>query len=384
MNRFHHQSSQEQTAARSPTQAWDALVTDLDTAVPSLDEVTLARVQQRLHSAVRPRRRRRARLIAGIAAALVLSACGYAVATGQFSRWFWNLAQDPKSPETSETILSSIGTVISQSQTANGVTATLNGALWDGDTLQLSISLAGESLPKDPLRSVQSQASWLRSSDAQLRRSFSQLFPEMDEAELEEQLRQYLESLPASSRSLHISYLFNQQTQSHSLQIEHTLPNTPTQPELTLHLEDLEIGDAVIQGPFEFTFQLSETSGRLVYLGQQEAEPVSGYPIQVYKIIVSPLWAEVAFTGLTPLATENTAPEERPDFFLEALRVDGEVVEVGYAPSGARFSWGPDSSWSGSVSCGPFSWVLDPAAVEAVRINDTWIDLSQFTLQEEP
>ena len=78
---------------------WYDLTNSLDTDVPPLDEVTQAHIQKRVRSAL-PRRRKRRALFAAIAAVLVLSACGYAVATGQFSDWFWTKA-DPQSPESS-------------------------------------------------------------------------------------------------------------------------------------------------------------------------------------------------------------------------------------------------------------------------------------------
>ena len=42
------------------------------------------------------------RLAAIVAAMLLLSACAYAVATGQFSQWFPRLGVDPEAPEVSE------------------------------------------------------------------------------------------------------------------------------------------------------------------------------------------------------------------------------------------------------------------------------------------
>ena len=88
---------------------WYDLTNSLDTNVPPLDEVSRARIEKRVHATL-PRRRKRRWLIAAIAAVLVLSACGYAVATGQFSDWFRQIAEDPAEPEASEELLASIGT----------------------------------------------------------------------------------------------------------------------------------------------------------------------------------------------------------------------------------------------------------------------------------
>lgn len=89
------------------------------------------------------------RLAALIAALLLLSACAYAVATGQFSQWFPRLGTNPQAPETSEEVLTRTGTVIGQSQTVGDTTATLNAAVWDGAQIYLSFTIESSSLPED-------------------------------------------------------------------------------------------------------------------------------------------------------------------------------------------------------------------------------------------
>ena len=117
---------------------WYDLTNDLDTEVRPVDELAHARVV-RLAKTALPRRWKKRWVAAALAAVLLLSACGYAVATGRFSDWFWNYSQDPQAPEGSEDLLAGLGTVIGQSQTVNGTTITLDGALWDGNNLVLSI-----------------------------------------------------------------------------------------------------------------------------------------------------------------------------------------------------------------------------------------------------
>ena len=75
------------------------------------------------------------RLIAIVAALLLLSACGYALVTGQFSQWFSSLGVNPQAPETSEEVLTRTGTAIQQSQTVGDATVTLNAAVWDGNNV---------------------------------------------------------------------------------------------------------------------------------------------------------------------------------------------------------------------------------------------------------
>ena len=67
---------------------------------------------------------------------------------GQFSQWFPRFEQDPAAPEAVEAVLAKMGTAVRQSKTKNGVTATLNGAIWDGDTLRMSLTVNGPQHPR--------------------------------------------------------------------------------------------------------------------------------------------------------------------------------------------------------------------------------------------
>ena len=62
------------------------------------------------------------RIAAIVAALLLLSACGYAIVTGQFTDWFPRLGFDQEHPESSEEALARMGTVIEESQTVNAQT----------------------------------------------------------------------------------------------------------------------------------------------------------------------------------------------------------------------------------------------------------------------
>lgn len=56
---------------------------------------------------------------------------------------------NPDAPEASEDIMARMGAVIEQSQTADDVTATLHAALWDGETLRLSMTAEKPDMPKE-------------------------------------------------------------------------------------------------------------------------------------------------------------------------------------------------------------------------------------------
>ena len=95
------------------------------------------------------RKRLNWRLVAIVAALLLLSACAYAAATGQFAQWFPGIWMDPKAPEVSEEIVSRMGTVIGEPQTIDGVSMTLNAAVWDGQELRLSLTAEVPLLQED-------------------------------------------------------------------------------------------------------------------------------------------------------------------------------------------------------------------------------------------
>lgn len=363
---------------------WYDLTNNLDTDIPPLDEVSRTRIEQRVRSAL-PRRRKRRALLAVIAAVLVLSACGYAVATGQFSDWFWNKSADPKAPETSEDLLASMGTVIGQSQTVDGVTMTLNGALWDGTTIMLSLSLEGEEVPANYWTSVHTEDSWFRPSKEQTRTYLETSFPYMTDEELDEYLEEYWQNTQFWFRPREIIYLCNRQTETFSLQIESDMPFSGDTQELILHLENLDIQGETIQGPFEFTFTVERHDVELVYFGEVDMEPVAGIPIRVTKVSISPFRVKVRFTGLEKMELDANGEiiwNDGLELSMDALRIAGEEV-TGFTGRGSTSrSAGPDGSWDGSVSRGPLDHVIDPATVEAVKINDTWLELNDFTLAE--
>ena len=141
---------------------WYTLTQSLETDVLPVDEFSQKRIETRVRAAL-PRRQKRPQLIAVLAAVLILTACGDAAATGQFSQWFWSVS-DLQEPESDEDLLAAMGTVIDQSQTVNGDTVTLHGAIWDGKTLMLSATIESDSIPTDTWTNVDTHDSQLHAS----------------------------------------------------------------------------------------------------------------------------------------------------------------------------------------------------------------------------
>ena len=363
---------------------WYELTNSLDTNVPPLDEVSRARIEKRVHATL-PRRRKRRWLVVAIAAVLVLSACGYAVATGQFSQWFRQVAADPAEPEASEALLASIGTVIGQSQTVDGVTMTLHGAIWDGNTMLLSLTMAGERIPGYRWVQVHSEDSWLSASEAQIRSTLPQEMPRLTEAEIDEFVQHYLEN-----RSPAFSYLEIISTQEDDggscclLVKDESRRSRYDSNELVLHLENLVFGETTLAGPFEFTFTVQQKDATVRYTGRTLLAEREDYDIYVTGAEVSPFRAKIAYELSVPFP-EGQYDSEAIHYAIavDRIRVNGEE----YSPSNSRGSTleqDEDGNVRGSAYTGSFDRIVDPAQVEAIRVGGVWLELDSFTLTENP
>ncbi len=368
---------------------WYTLTDQLETPVSPLPDAALSRISARAVRAVHRRRRRRWLPLA-LAAALVLSACGYAAATGQFSHWFRYLAEDPSSPETSEDLLASLGTAIGQSQTADGVTATLDGALWDGNYLVLSLSLQGEDLPQLSLYQVDAEASWLLTSrasmEAELANTAREMTPEQRQA-----MQDYIDQLythPETSVAVRfghpkIQYRWDEETDVYQLlvSLSQVVQATADEKELTLHLEDLSFyGGKTIAGPFEFTFTVERKQVQQTYTGDMTVEAEDGTLLQIRQVVLAPFRAEAQFAFLSVPGAD--ALDILPS--IDMIRFASGLEMSVSSSFGAQVSSPEDGDpLVGSMWTGPFYKVVDPAQVTAVRIGSTWLELDQMDLMEE-
>lgn len=360
---------------------WYALTNNLDTDIPPLDEVSLKRIETHVQASL-PRRTKRPHLIAVIAAILVLTACGYAAVTGQFSDWFWSVS-DLHQPETDEDLLASMGTVIGQSQTVNGDTVTLHGAIWDGKTLMLSATIESGSIPTDAWTNVESHDSRLHASKETLKQAWLEYYPDTDESELEAKLDEYLQNM-ASWRRPSINYLYNRNTDSYFLQIEdQNMVSSSDSLELELHLENIKFrnSDRIIEGPFDFTFTVKQRYPEVVYEGSLLLEQESGVDLHITKVTLTPLNAEVTF-DVPGTMSEEIFHSDWLVTSLNTLRLGEETV--GFSASGGYTGRYQESGiMSGVLQRGPFHRVIDPAEVDAIGLNDFWLELDTFTLVEK-
>lgn len=361
---------------------WYDLTNSLDTNVPSLDEVTQGRIEKRVCAAL-PRRKKHLRVVVAIAAVLVLSACGYAVATGQFSQWFRQVAEDPAEPEASEELLASIGTVIGQSQTVDGITVTLHGAIWDGNTMLLSLTMTGEGIPDYRWVQVRSEDSWLSASEAQIRKTLPLEMPHLTEAEIEEFVQQYLENRRPSFSCLEMSSTQDDETDGCRLLVkDESRRSLYESNELVLHLENLAFSDTTVTGPFEFTFTVQQKDVTARYTGRTLLAEREDYDIYITGAEVSPFQAKIMYEFSVPFP-EGQYDSEAIHYAtaVDRIRVNGEE----FSPTSSRGSTleqDENGNVRGNAYTGSFDRIVDPAQVEAIRAGGVWLELDTFTLSQ--
>ena len=379
------------------------------------------------------------RLIAIVAAMLLLSACAYAVATGQFSQWFPRLGVDPEAPEVSEEVLSRTGTAIEQSQTVGDTTVTLNAAVWDGTYIYLSFTIESPSLPEDlqaytPLhtgdcRLIMRQDQWEEYITNRVKEDCAN--QNMTPEETEEAVRAALEEGARKD----VLWLFCPETREGnvlSFQDNESLYSgwfTETKrPELTLHLENIATyadgkgesiidengyaqnpgpGEIVIPGPFDLTFTLNEPILPIHY-GGADVDVTLGTP-PLPKVPMHFTELQLSVTGMDLkgeiLAQVDMTPQEG---YVEVGLPEGSkesdplrMVDVQYAIfEGPWGLWIEDGTYvdimGGGLTGGSdlgetfrafishsFPYPIDPATITAVDIGGVRVELGELTRMTE-
>ena len=371
------------------------------------------------------------RLIAVAAALLLLSACGYALVTGQFSQWFPRMGVDPKDPEVSEEVLSRTGTAIEQSQTVGNETATLNAAIWDGEYVQLSLVLESPDFPEELTKDshIYCEECSLKLPEEQLREylrgdaltQFERRGETPTPEKVEEHIRFYMDLEPPF---LYPGFdLRGREGDTLTFDIGMPLNAYVEQPELTLHVENIAIYEyveeaadrtvrwqdgvrsgpepeiPVLRGPFDFTFTLEEPILPIRYKGDVEVT-AEDIPFRFTGLKTSVFDVDIDFEVLAPV--ESTRPEEydelkqqNPDMLYDEdvnkaiHRVihglwteDGGYVDLSQRGGGSGMTTSLEGDCEGDVSV-RYPYPIDPAAVTAVDIGGTRVELSELTAVTE-
>lgn len=359
------------------------------------------------------------RIIAIVAALLLLSACAVAAVTGQFSQWFTWFGVNPEAPEQSEEVLSRMGTVIQQSQTVGDDTLTLNAAVWDGSYVYLSFTIESPSLPEDlqaytPLhtgdcRLILRQDQW---EEYQRNRTIESCSSEnMTPEEVEEAVRAALTEenrigiwlAGADEREGNILTF-----QDNESLLARWFTET-TRPELTLHLENIATyadgkgesvidengyaqnpgpGEIVIPGPFDLTFTLNEPIQPIYYGGANVEKTVRDIPLRFNKFGVSVLGISVRFNVLNaPEVPDPPDPAAMEAYYAavqEGLFAAREAVQGFWTEDGAYVDiMGRGGSGSNSYAEIACPYPIDPSTVTAVDIAGERVELKGLEILPE-
>lgn len=343
-----------------------------------------------------------------LATVTVLALCTSALAysePAQFSDWLLSAAG---SQEETKEALASTGTVLGKSQTVNGVTLTLEGAVWNGSLLQLSFDIQGADIPKDiPSGTTLSRDSSQITMPEDQRRIYLSEHEEAVEkilteagvldkpsAQAERDAKVQSQLSRGEPRLMHRFQLIRSGGKE-TLMMTVPISDYVEQPELTVHLENLTVyqkGDIywtkpdegyklvfTLSGPYDFTFTLKKHLQPRLYKGPADVT-VNGIPIEIKEIVVTTFGAKL---GYEAKKEDTTSQQLKPICLTGVWTKNGKFVEAaGTGESRAFDALKGVANAQGLVS-NSHPGLLDPADVTAVSLGDIRIDLNKLTLLEK-
>ena len=349
---------------------------------------------------------------------------------GQFSKWFPRLEQDPNAPEAVEAVLARMGTAVRQTKTAGGVTATLNGAIWDGDALRLSLAVKAPDIPKEVTKDTNLYTEECSISLPEkdwreyLRKDEVAHGEGLSKELLEKSVQNFLD-MGQTDYWNHVNVLnfplVSREKDTLTFEVWMSFKDYLEKPELTLRLENIATyedgkGDHVIwqdgkrtgpgpkhvilKGPMEFTFQLENVLPAARYTGDVKIS-ADKVPLRFTNFAIGPFelnadYAVLAPVGFTPVSKPGQ-PEPQPDpdtlsnqDVTKALcRViqglwtkDGKYLDLSQRGGGMGMTTSQDGTVEGNVGVS-YPYPIDPAAVTAVKLGETRVELSGWKLQAE-
>ena len=338
--------------------------------------------------------------------ALCTSALAYSE-PAQFSDWLLSAAGNPQG---AKEVLASVGTVLGQSQTVNGVTLTLEGAVWDGNLLQLSFDIQGADIPKDiPSGTTLNRDSSQITLPEDQRRVYLSEHEEAVEKILTEagvldkpstQAERDVKVQSQLSRGEpRLMYRFQliRGGGKETLMMSVSGLDYVEKPELTVHLENLAIyrkGDIywtkpddgfkpvfTLSGPYDFTFTLTKRLQPRLCKGPMDVT-VNGIPIEIEEITVTAFGAKV---GYEAKREDTTGKQLEPIRLTGVWTKDGKFVKAAGGGENRTFDALKDVTTAQGLVSNSHPRLLDPAGVTAVSLGDIRVDLNKLTaLEKEP
>lgn len=356
------------------------------------------------------------RLIAIVAALLLLSACAVAVATGQFSQWFPRLGVDPEAPEVSEEVLSRAGTVIEQTKTVGDATVTLHGAVRDEDVLWLSLTVESPDIPEEltpgsPLSSaLYTEECFMTFRRDQWREHLEAFYAKKGLPP--EELEASLQSIPGEEAPKYHDLnfiLLSREGNVLTFEAEEGFRLYVERPEITLHLENIAPyeggtregvshdmdgnrtgpgpGEVFLEGPFDFTFTLENPILPIRYEGAGVQVTLSdttfrftGFDLSVMRLTA---FYDSPIGPVVNLLVEAQTPEEERRFDRMLTEIS-ESMRGLWTEDGTYVDLMGSSRFGGGDSTGrDYPYPIDPATVTAVDIGGTRVELSKLVRLDE-
>ena len=338
--------------------------------------------------------------------ALCTSALAYSE-PAQFSDWLTSAAG---SPQAAKEALASAGTVLGQSQTVNGVTLTLEGAVWNGKLLQLSFDIQGASIPKDipSGTTLNGDSSQITLPEDQRRVYLSEHEEAVEKILTEAGVLDKPSTQAERDAKVQSQLSRGEPRLMHRFQLirgggKETLMMTVSgldyveKPELTVHLENLAIyrkGDIywtkpddgfkpvfTLSGPYDFTFTLTKRLQPRLCKGPMDVT-VNGIPIEIEEITVTAFGAKV---GYEAKREDTTGKQLEPIRLTGVWTKDGKFVKAAGGGENRTFDALKDVTTAQGLVSNSHPRLLDPAGVTAVSLGDIRIDLNKLTaLEKEP
>ena len=338
--------------------------------------------------------------------ALCTSALAYSE-PAQFSDWLLSAAGNPQG---AKEVLASAGTVLGQSQTVNGVTLTLEGAVWNGKLLQLSFDIQGADIPKDipSGTTLNGDSSQITMPEDQRRVYLSEHEEAVEKILTEAGVLDKPSTQAERDAKVQSQLSRGEPRLMHRFQLirgggKETLMMTVSgldyveKPELTVHLENLAIyrkGDIywtkpddgfkpvfTLSGPYDFTFTLTKRLQPRLCKGPMDVT-VNGIPIEIEEITVTAFGAKV---GYEAKREDTTGKQLEPIRLTGVWTKDGKFVKAAGGGENRTFDALKDVATAQGLVSNSHPRLLDPAGVTAVSLGDIRVDLNKLTaLEKEP
>lgn len=360
-------------------------------------------------------------LLCGLGAALLLLTslpASALAAEKSFTSMFPGYADGARDPKAAEAVLAGMGTLIGQKQTVNGVTLTLEGALWNKDKMLLSFAIDGASIPREVPSDIylnrdvmqvtlaeDQREAYVRSEMEEREQLLAKTYKSSTKEEMDARVQEALGH--GDPMFFHLPTLVRSGGKDRMILSVSVLPYVE-KPELTVHIENLVLFKnaegkygslpydgyeplILAAGPFDFTFKVENHMKPLVYTGAVDVT-VESIPVRVQKVTVTAFNAEVEY-GVPCQALGITDPDAPVKLEkLDSLGLRGVWTKDGQLLTGIF-----DSSLTGSISTADpepgkarvttrntHPYAIAPASVTAVDLGGVRVDLSKLTLQENP